>query len=130
MIIRAEDWQPRILGLVRVVAGLLFLEHGLSKLFGFPHDPRFYHMTLLSLLGIAGVLETAGGLLITIGLLTRPVAFILSGQMAVAYFVVHAPNAPFPMLNGGDAAILFCFLFLYLSVAGGGAWSLDRLRQH
>ena len=130
MIIRAEDWQPRILGLVRVVAGLLFLEHGLSKLFGFQHDPRFDHMTLLSLLGIAGVLETAGVLLITIGLLTRPVAFILSGQMAVAYFVVHAPNAPFPMLNGGDAAILFCFLFLYLSVAGGGAWSLDRLRQH
>ena len=126
----ADEWRPRVRGLVRIVAGLLYLEHGLSKLIGFPHDPRFDHMTLLSLLGIAGVLETAGGLLITIGLLTRPVAFILSGQMAVAYFVVHAPNAPFPMLNGGDAAILFCFLFLYLSVAGGGAWSLDRLRQH
>jgi putative oxidoreductase len=125
----AEGWQPRILGLVRIVAGLLYLEHGLSKLIGFPHDPRFDHLALLSLLGIAGVLETIGGLLITVGLLTRPVAFILSGQMAVAYFLVHAPNALFPMLNGGDAAILFCFLFLYLSVAGGGAWSLDRFRE-
>lgn len=119
-------WRPRALGLLRIVTALIFIAHGTQKLFNFP--PSEFSVPLLSIFGVAGMLETFGGLLILIGLFTRPVAFILSGQMAVAYWMFHAPQSFFPLLNGGDAAILYCFVFLYLVVAGPGAWSIDALR--
>jgi putative oxidoreductase len=109
------------------MTGLLFLEHGTQKLFGFPPPPN-PGPALLSLLGVQGILELAGGFFILIGLFTRPVAFILAGDMAVAYFMRHAPRGFFPLLNGGELAILFCFVFLYLFVAGGGVWSVDEQR--
>jgi putative oxidoreductase len=120
-------WAPRVLSILRIVAGLLFFEHGTSKLLGFPpseHSPEF-----LSLSWIAGALELVGGALLIVGLFTRPVAFIVSGEMAFAYWMAHAPQSPFPLLNRGDAAILYCFVFLYLAFAGGGPWSLDALRR-
>ena len=116
--------QPIVLSLLRFVAGLAFMEHGLAKLFGFP-APAPAHMT--TLIVIASVIETLGGLLVCIGLLTRPAAFIMSGEMAIAYFMVHAPKSFFPILSGGEGALLYCFIFLYIAVAGGGAWSLDRV---
>ena len=118
-------WAPRMLSITRIVAALIFMEHGTQKLFNFPpwDGPR---PELLSLLGLAGVLELVGGLLLVLGLFTRPVAFILAGMMAVAYWMAHAPQSVYPVLNGGDAAILYCFVFLYLAFAGGGAWSLDN----
>jgi putative oxidoreductase len=121
--------QPHLLSLLRLVVGLLYLEHGMAKLFGFPHGPGAHTVALFSLLGLAGVLETLGGFLVAVGLFTRPAAFILSGEMAFAYFMAHFPHSFFPLLNGGDAAVLFCFIFLYISLVGGGAWSLDRLRE-
>jgi putative oxidoreductase len=120
-------WEPRILSVLRFVAGLTFLDHGTAKLFGVPPVAAFAHLHLASLLGVQGVIELVGGALICVGLFTRPVAFILSGDMAVAYFMVHLPKSFFPAVSGGDAAILFSFIFFYLFVAGGGAWSLDRL---
>lgn len=120
-------WAPRILSVLRIVAALLFMEHGTQKLFGFPPSAN-PGPALLTLLGIQGVLEVGGGILLVLGLFTRPVAFLLSGDMAVAYFMGHAPKSFFPALNGGDAAILFCFVFLYISAAGGGVWSLDAER--
>jgi putative oxidoreductase len=120
-------WAPRALAVLRIVAALIFMEHGTQKLFGFPASDR-PQPELFSLSGLAGVLEFFGGILLVLGLFTRPVAFILSGEMAVAYWMAHAPQSFFPVLNGGDAAILYCFVFLYLAVAGGGAWSLDNLR--
>lgn len=122
-------WEPRLLSVVRLVTGLLFLEHGMAKLFGFPHVGAFDHLRLFSLIGLAGVIETVGGFLVAVGLFTRPAAFILSGEMAVAYFKFHYPRSFFPVLNGGDDAILYCFIFLYLSLVGGGAWSFDRFRR-
>lgn len=124
----ATAWAPRALGLLRMMAALLFIEHGTQKLFGFPVNERGIP-PLLSLYGLAGVLEAVGGLLLLFGLFTRPVAFVLSGMMAVAYFMAHAPQSFFPALNGGDAAILFCFVFFYLFVAGPGAWSVDEARR-
>jgi putative oxidoreductase len=121
-------WAPRVLAILRIIAALIFMEHGTQKLFGFPPSDR-PQPELFSLLGLAGVLEFFGGILLVLGLFTRPVAFILSGQMAVAYWMAHAPQSFFPILNGGDAAILYCFVFLYLAVAGGGAWSLDNARR-
>jgi putative oxidoreductase len=123
-------WQPRALSLLRIVVGLLFLQHGLNKFFGFPVSPLPHHpYVLFSLVpGLAAILETFGSILIVLGLFTRPVAFILSGEMAFAYFMAHFPRSFFPLANGGDAAVFYCFVFLYLSVAGGGAWSLDCLR--
>ncbi len=122
-------WPARVLSILRIVVGLLYMEHGLNKIFDVPATPTHAAYHLFSLVpGLAGILETAGGFLILLGLFTRPVAFILSGEMAFAYFMVHAPRSVFPLLNGGDAAVLYCFVFLYLFVAGGGAWSLDRLR--
>jgi putative oxidoreductase len=119
-------WSPHVLSLLRIVVALLFMEHGTQILFGFPGGfmggPP---MPLLSLLGIAGVLEFLGGALMLIGLAVRPVAFILSGQMAVAYFMAHAPHGFFPVLNEGEYAVLYCFTFLYFAVAGGGPWSMD-----
>jgi len=120
-------WAPRLLGILRIVAAVLFIEHGTQKLFGLP-PPAHGMPETFTLIWFAGVLETFGGLLILIGLFTRPVAFLLSGQMAVAYWMAHAPQSPYPALNGGDAAILFCFLFLYLVAAGPGAFSLDKAR--
>ena len=121
------SWSPRMLSVLRAVTGLLFLEHGTQKLFGFPPPPN-PGPPLLSLLGVQGILELVGGFLILIGLFTRPVAFILAGDMAVAYFMRHAPRGFFPLLNGGQLAILFCFVFLYLFIAGGGVWSVDEQR--
>jgi putative oxidoreductase len=119
-----SNWSPQLLGILRIVAALLFIEHGTSKLFGFPPFPMG-EVQLFSLLGLAGILEFVGGALLLIGLFTHPVALILAGEMAVGYFMAHAPRGFFPANNGGDAAILFCFLFLYLSAAGPGAWSVD-----
>ena len=121
------SWSPRMLSVLRIVTGLLFLEHGTQKLLGFP-PPANPGPALFSLLGFQGILELVGGILILIGLFTRPVAFILAGDMAVAYFHSHGPRGFFPTLNGGQLAILFCFVFLYLFVAGGGAWSVDQQR--
>jgi putative oxidoreductase len=121
-------WAPRLLAALRIMSALLFLEHGLVKVFGFPPDAAPGPQPLLSLFGIAGLIETVGGVLLLIGLFTRPVAFLMAGEMAVGYFMVHAPGGFFPAVNGGDAAILFCFVFLYLSAAGPGARSVDELR--
>ncbi|HUZ91451.1 MAG TPA: DoxX family protein [Methylocella sp.] len=122
----AVAWQPRLLGLLRIATALLLLQHGTAKLFGFPHVAMFDKVQILSLLGFAGILEFTGGLLLLLGLWTRPVAFILSGEMAFAYFLVHAQKGVFPILNQGELAVLYCFVLLYLAVAGGGAWSLTR----
>lgn len=121
-------WAPRLLGVLRIVAAILFIEHGTQKLLGFPPSERPMP-ELFTLLWFAGFLELVGGLLVLLGLFTRPVAFVLSGQMAVAYWMAHAPQSPFPALNGGDAAILFCFIFLYLVAAGPGACSIDAARD-
>ncbi len=123
-----QVWTPRALAVLRIVTALLFLEHGTQKLLGFPPSPN-PGPALFSLYGIQGVLELVGGALLALGLLTRPIAFILCGDMAVAYFMAHAPLNFFPILNRGDAAILYCFIFLFLSVAGPGAWSLDAMRD-
>ena len=120
----AAAWSPRILGLLRIVTGLLFMEHGAQKLLGFPPSDHG-SPELVSLLGVAGILELVGGFFVLIGLFTRPIAFLLSGEMAVAYWMAHAPKSMFPAINGGDAAILFCFVFLYLAVVGPGAFSVD-----
>jgi putative oxidoreductase len=125
----SSQWSSRILSVLRIVTGFLFMPHGAQKLFGFLAPQHAVSPPLLSLLGLAGVLEFFGGLLILLGLFTRPVAFILSGEMAVAYFLVHAPKGFWPLRNGGDLAAILCFVFLYLALAGGGAWSVDRLRR-
>ena len=118
-------WSPRIHGILRIVTGFLFLQHGTAKLFGAPHIAMFDGLQLMSLMGLAGVLELGGGVLILLGLLTRPVAFILSGMMAVAYFMAHATKGPLPILNQGELAVMFSFVFLYFTVAGAGAYSVD-----
>src|SRR5690242_3046272 len=114
-------WAPYMLAILRIITALIFIEHGTQKFFAFPPSPN-PGPALASLLGVQGLLELIGGFLILIGLFTRPVAFILAGDMAVAYFMVHAPRSAFPAVNGGDAAILYCFIFLYLVFAGSGAW--------
>ena len=122
-----NDWAPRLLSVLRIVVGFLLIPHGMQKLLGFPASPEAHQVPLMSLLGLAGVLELFGGALLLIGLFTRPVAFVLSGMMAVAYFMAHAPKGFLPILNHGELAVVCCFLFLYLAAAGGGDWSLDRL---
>ncbi len=117
-------WTPRVLAALRIIAALLFLEHGLMKLFHFP-DAGGAPDPLPALLLAAAIIELVGGVLIAVGLFTRLAAFFCSGQMAVGYFTAHLPHGFWPGLNGGDAAILFCFIFLYLTFAGPGAWSLD-----
>jgi putative oxidoreductase len=121
-------YQPQLLALLRIVVGLLFLEHGLVKLLGFPPGAQPGPQGPLTFLGIAGIIETVTGALVVLGLFTRPAAFIAAGEMAVAYWYFHAPNGFFPVLNMGEGAILFCFVFLYLAAAGPGAWSLDGMR--
>jgi putative oxidoreductase len=123
-----DRFAPYSLSLLRIVAGLTFFLHGPQKLFGWPPSPR-PAPELFSMLGAAATLETIGGALLIIGLFTRPVAFVMSGLMACAYFIAHAPRSFWPTSNGGDAAILFCFLFLYLVFAGPGPWSLDARRK-
>jgi putative oxidoreductase len=120
-------FEPALLAALRIVAGLLFLSHGLVKLFGFPPGAAPGQQELLSLMGIGAVIELVTGTLITLGLFTRAAAFIAAGEMAVAYWMFHAPASIYPAVNGGDAAILFCFIFLYLVAAGAGAFSLERL---
>ena len=124
-----QTWSPRLLSVLRIMTALLFLQHGTAKYLGFPHVADFDNLQFLSLLGASGMLELVGGVLMLIGLFTRPVAFILSGFMAVAYFLAHASQGFYPLLNQGELAVLYCFVFLYLSVAGGGAWSLDAARR-
>ena len=120
-------WRPNLLSVLRIVIGLLYMQHGLSKFLAWPSaaPPNW---TLFSLLGLAACLETFGGFLITIGLFTVPVAFILSGEMAFAYFISHFPRSLLPAQNGGNLAVLYCFVFLYLAAAGGGPWSVDAMR--
>jgi len=120
----AAAWSPRLLSILRIVSALTFMAHGTQKILGFPEGAS---PAMFSLPWIAGVLELFGGGLLVLGLFVRPVAFVLSGLMACAYWIAHAPKSFFPVLNGGDAAILYCFVFLYFVAAGGGAWSLDNL---
>jgi putative oxidoreductase len=122
-------WAPRLLSVLRIVAGLQLLEHGTQKFFSFPLRAAAAAPELTSLLGVQGCIEIVGGVLLILGLFTQPVAFILAGDMAAAYFISHFPKNFFPALNGGDAAILFCFLFLYMAAAGGGVWSIDAKRR-
>ena len=114
-----------VLSILRIYVGLSLLQHGTGKILGFPVVPNFANVQLSSLSGVGGMIELVGGILFTIGLFTRPVAFILCGFTAVAYFMVHAPRSFFPLINGGSLAIIYCFVCLYLSTAGGGPWSLD-----
>lgn len=124
------SWSGHLHAALRIVTGLLFLEHGTSKYINFPATEYFANgVEVFSLIGLAGALEIIGGLLIIIGLFTRVTAFVLAGFMAVAYFMAHAPNSFFPLQNQGDAAILFSFIFLYFSAAGAGPWSLDANRK-
>jgi putative oxidoreductase len=123
------QWSPRILGVLRIVTAFMFMLHGMSKILHMPFQPQYTNLPIVSLIGFAGMLELVGGVLVLAGLFTRPVAFLLSGEMAVAYFMAHAPRAFLPLLNQGDAAVLYCFVFLYLAFAGPGAWSLDGLRR-
>ncbi|WP_291297308.1 DoxX family protein [Elioraea sp.] len=126
---KLDRYTPQALAMLRIVTALIFIAHGTQKLFGFPAPPASGLPPLLSLFGIGGMLEVFGGLLILVGLFTRPTAFVLSGMMAVAYWMFHAPRSIYPLLNGGDAAILYCFVFLLLVFTGPGAWSLDGRRR-
>ena len=120
-----DRYSPQLLSVLRIVAGLLFLEHGTSKLLGLPHSAMSDHLPPLLL--AAGIIELVGGVLIVLGLFSRLAAFVASGECAVAYWIYHVPHGgPFPTLNGGDAAILFCFVFLYLASAGPGPWAINQ----
>jgi putative oxidoreductase len=121
-----QSWAPRLLSVLRIIVGLLFIEHGTSKFFAFPSGGETGTVALFSLIGLSGVLELLGGVLLTLGLFTRITAFILSGEMAFAYFIEHAPSSFFPLLNHGEPAVFYCFLFLYVAAAGPGPWSIDR----
>jgi putative oxidoreductase len=124
-------WTPRALAVLRIVTAYLFLQHGTAKLLHVPHVAMFDSLQPLSFFGFAGMLEIVGGVLVLLGWFTRPAAFILSGEMAIAYFVGHVPHGNFlsPMLNQGESAVLFCFIFLLLSAAGSGTWSVDKARS-
>jgi putative oxidoreductase len=125
MMEKLAAWAPRALSVLRIMTGLMIIEHGMGKLLGFPALPAYANIRPLSLLGTAGFIELIGGALLILGLWTQPVAFIISGEMAVAYFMVHAPKSFFALLNGGTLAIMYCFACLYLSTAGAGPWSVD-----
>ncbi len=125
----ATAWAPRLLSVLRITAGLLFLQHGTAKHLKFPAVPMFTKMKTVSLLGAAGVIEIVGSLLLIVGLFTRTTAFVLSGFMAVAYFTAHATHGFYPILNGGELAILYCFEFFYIAAAGPGPWCYDALHK-
>ncbi len=125
----ASRYQPQALAILRIFTGLLFMGHGIVKLFGWPEGAQPGQQEIATLLGVGGILETFGGALIVLGLFTRPTAFVLSGMMAVAYWMFHFPSGFLPILNGGEGAILFCFIFLYLVTSGPGTWSLDAARK-
>lgn len=134
-IFESSPWAPRMPSVFRIVAGLVFMSFGTMKVFGFPPPPMpVPPIPLLSQLGIGGMLEIVGGAAIVLGLFTRPVAFVLAGEMAVAYFQFHFPLSPFPTTSNGVPAVLYCFFYLYLMLAGAGPWSLDariaRTRRH
>lgn len=120
----SRSWAAPLLSVLRIVTGLLFLEHGTGKLLAFPHLPSMNEAA--AMLYFTGAMELVGGVLITLGLFTRPVAFVLSGYMAVAYWMVHFPKSFFPVVNMGELAVLYCFVFLYLAAAGPGPWAIDR----
>lgn len=120
-------WSPRLLSVLRVITGLLFMQHGTAKIFGFPYVEMLAGTPLFSIFGLGGLLELVGGALLALGLFTRPTAFILSGEMAVAYFMAHAGQSFFPLINQGELAVLYCFVFLYFAAAGPGPWSLDAV---
>jgi putative oxidoreductase len=125
----ATAWAPRLLSVLRIMSGLLFLQHGTAKHLKFPVVPMFAKVEPLSLIGVAGVIEIVGSLLLILGLFTRCTAFVLSGFMAVAYFMAHATRGFYPILNGGELAIVYCFVFLYIAAAGPGPWSYDAMRK-
>lgn len=125
----AQSWAPRLLSILRIMSGLLLLQHGTGKLLKFPAgvvEPTF---TLNSMPGYAGIIELVCGILLVIGLFTRPAAFLASGMTAVAYFYAHAPHGFYPILNQGELAVLYCFVFLYIAAAGAGPWSIDAQRK-
>jgi putative oxidoreductase len=123
-----SKWSPTLLSVLRIVVAFMFMQHGAMKLFGYP-GAGDHKVELMSLMGFAGVLEFFGGVLMLLGLFTRPVAFILAGEMAFAYFMAHAPQGFWTIQNGGEAAVFYCFVFLYFSAAGAGPWSLDRMMR-
>ena len=122
-----KPYNAQLLSVLRIVSGLLFLQHGATKYLSIPIT-KMSGAAPLSMSGAAGLIELVGGVLIVVGLFTRPVAFVLSGTMAVAYFYVHFPQGFFPILNGGELAALYCFVFLFIAAAGGGTWSVDQMR--
>ena len=128
--LHSSSLADKALGVLRIVSAYLLLTHATAKFFAIPHVAYFDNLQLFSLIGLAGALELVGGVLLLIGLFTRPVAFVLSGLLAFAYFIGHASKGFFfaPLMNGGESAVLFCFVFLFLAAAGGGAWSVDRKR--
>ena len=129
MIEALAAWTPRALSVLRIITGLMIIEPGMAKLIGYPVVPAFANLQPLSLLGAAGFIELIGGALLILGLFTQPAAFIVSGEMAVAYFMVHWPKSFYPLINGGSLAIIYCFACLYLSTAGAGPWSLDAVMK-
>ncbi len=122
-------WAPRVLSVLRIMTGLLLLQHGTAKILGIPPMENFANLQIASLIGVAGLIELIGGVLFIIGLCTRPTAFILSGFTAVAYFMAHASKSFYPILNGGELAALYSFVFLYFVFAGPGPWSMDAARK-
>ena len=129
MIEALAAWTPRALSLLRIITGLLIIQHGMAKIIGFPVFPMYANVQPFSLIGAAGFIEMIGGALLILGLFTRPVAFILAGEMAFAYFIGHFPKGFLPLINGGTLAILYCFTCLYLSTAGAGPWSIDASKN-
>ena len=123
------SWAPRLLSILRIVTAFLYFCHGTQKMFGFPVPARA-PFELMSMSGASAVLETVGGALLMLGLFSRPVAFILSGHMAFGYFIAHASRGLWPIANGGELAIMFCFTFLYIAAAGPGPWSVDAAIRH
>jgi putative oxidoreductase len=125
MMEKIAAWTPRALSVLRIIAGLMIIEHGMAKHIGFPAVPSLANVQPLSLVGVAGWIELIGGALLVLGLFTQPVALIVYGEVAAAYFMVHAPRSLYPLINGGSLAIMYCFTCLYLSTAGAGPWSVD-----
>ncbi len=126
---RLATYTPHLQAALRIMAALLFLQHGLNKFLGWPPTQMPGPPSLMGIVGVAAVIETFGSLLLVLGLFTRPAAFIMSGTMAVAYFMAHASQSFFPIANRGEGAILYCFIFLFLAAAGPGAWAIDNLRK-